>query len=174
MTFLCSWNLSPPWSLAHISQFVPSKHPVTQNKLPSLWMGQNNTEMSLLRCNWSYLGKHKSIVSIIAMSPVPWRFFHEGPFASFHLHSDYYFHVSDFSSSLKMLHITKICILFSLESVELMHFNPKLYFIHHFHFSSQLSQEWTSDFLNTLKWRRLSFILKSFDWSTQQRYLALI
>lgn len=38
-------------------------------------MGQNNTEMSLFHCNWSYLRKHKSIVSIIAVSPAPQRFF---------------------------------------------------------------------------------------------------
>lgn len=72
---LSSWGLSCPWSLAHISWGVPCKPPVTQNKLPSLWMGQNNTEMSLFRCNWSYLGKHKSIVFIIAVAPAPQRFF---------------------------------------------------------------------------------------------------
>lgn len=76
---------SSPWSLAHISWVVPRKPPVTQNKLPSLWMGQNNTEMSLFHCNWSYLGKHKSIVSIIAMSSDPQRFFHKGSFACFSL-----------------------------------------------------------------------------------------
>lgn len=79
---LSNWELCSPWSLAHISWGVPCKSPVTQNKLLSLWMGQNNTEMSLFRCNWSYLGKHKSIVSIIAMSPGPQRFFHEGFSAS--------------------------------------------------------------------------------------------
>lgn len=66
-----SWEPCSRWSLAHISWVVPCKPPVTQNKLPLLWMGQNNTEMSLFHCNWSYLGKHKSIVSIIAVSPAP-------------------------------------------------------------------------------------------------------
>lgn len=71
---LSSWGLSCPWSLAHISWGVPCKPPVTENKLP---------------CNWSYLGKHKSIVFIIAMAPASQRFFHEGFcfFASF-LHSN--------------------------------------------------------------------------------------
>lgn len=87
MTFLgfSSLFFSFPWSLAHISWVVPRKPHVTQNKLPSLWMGQNNTEMSLFHCNWSYLGKHKSIVSIIAMSSDPQRFFHKGSFACFSL-----------------------------------------------------------------------------------------
>lgn len=63
----------------------PCKSPVTQNKLPSQWMGQIHTEMSLFRRNWSYLGKHKSIVSIIAMSPDPLRCFHKDHLHSFHL-----------------------------------------------------------------------------------------
>lgn len=91
---ISSWEPSSSRSPAHSSWVVPCKPPVTQNKLPSPWTGQNNTEMSLFHCSWSYLGIHKSIVSIIAMSPTPLRFFHEGSFAPFHLPGDYYFNVS--------------------------------------------------------------------------------
>lgn len=41
------------------------------------------TQMSLFHSNWSYLGKRESIVSIIAMSPALWRFFHEGSWRPF-------------------------------------------------------------------------------------------
>lgn len=39
-------------------------------------MGQSKTQMSLFHCNWSYLGKHQSIFSIIAMSMAPRRLLH--------------------------------------------------------------------------------------------------
>lgn len=83
--------LSPLFDLPHISLVVPCKSPVTQNKLPSQWMGQNNTEMSLFHRNWSYLGKHKSIASIIAMSLAPRRLFYKDHITSFHLCNTYYF-----------------------------------------------------------------------------------
>lgn len=98
--------LSPLFDLPHISLVVPCKSPVTQNKLPLQWMGQNNIEMSLFRRNWSYLGKHKSIVSIIAMSPAPPRLFHKDHLTSFHLCNAYYFPRHIF----KMYFLNLICV----------------------------------------------------------------
>lgn len=148
---LSSWKLSSPWSLAHISWVVPCKPPVTQNKLPSLWMGQNNTEMSLFHCNWSYLGKHKSIVSIIAMSPAPQRFFHEGSFASFHLPTDYYFHVSYFCHPWGDFTLQKDIYFNALQSVFVWVF--VWYFqnliLQHFHFALQHAEQSTFDIWNT-------------------------
>lgn len=129
---LPAWKLPSPWSQPRIGPDVPCKPPVTQNKLPSLWMGQNNTEMSLFRRNWSYHGKHKSIVSIIVVSPAPQRFIHQDSFASFHLPTDYYFHVSYFwQSSRSMLNrFIFFYFFYSLQWVFVWHiqYNTPLYF----------------------------------------------
>lgn len=146
---LSSRKLSSPWSLLHINQVVPCKPSVTQNKLPLLWMGQNNTEMSLFHCNWSCLWKHKSIVSIIAVSPAPQRFLHEDSFASFHLSTDYYFHVSYFCNLWGCTLRTYIIFNAFHWVFVAWHLTKYLTLVQYIHFALQLAKCSVFDILNS-------------------------
>lgn len=163
MTLLpTSFQLKTLLSLISVTHqpVVPCKPLVTQNKLPSLWMGQNNTEMSLFHCNWSYLGKHKSIVSIIAMSLAPQRLFQEDSFASFHLPTDYYFHGSYFLQSFKRMHVANRH--FVMLSSGCLHDTFNIIPSHQF--SISVSQYNLLNLWNSPPTSEL-LLLKSFDWS---------